>query len=204
MQHTQHLFPKRLFIAISVIIITPSLVAQSHYSFGALVGVNSATLTNTINATPRNGMVVGIFSDYRFTKYFGFEPELDYSMEGAYQGQEFIRTNYLNVPLMVKVFLTDNFNIQMGPQFGFCLNTTGKATDIDGNPYNIQSISDINPFDFDLTLGVGYELPKGLMIQTRYFIGALGVDKRGTLLNDKTTNQHNLNSVFQIMLGWKF
>lgn len=196
--------PTKHVLAFLAFIVTTSLTAQSHYAFGPIVGVNSASLTNTTGATPRYGMTLGLFSDYRFTQLLGFEPEVDYSMQGAYNGAQFVRTNYLNVPLMVKLFLSNNFNMQLGPQFAFCLNAKGYATDANGTPYDIQTISDVNPFDLDLVLGMGYELPKGIMLQARYFIGTLGVDKRGTLLNNQTTTQHNLNNVFQLLLGWKF
>lgn len=178
---------------------------RDHYAWGPIVGVNSATLTNTHGTiTPRNGMVFGLFSDYRFNQTVGFEPEIDFSMQGAYDGNQFVRINYLNIRLMVKMFLTDRFNIQLGPQLAFCLNANGYAIDSDNNPYYIQSISDINPLDFELAVGLGYEFHKGFMIQARYFMGVLGVDKRGTLLNDLSSDKHNLNSVVQLMLGWKF
>ncbi len=196
--------PTRNILAVLAFIATTTLTAQSHYAVGPIVGVNMASLTNTAGATPRYGMTFGLFSDYRFSQLFGFEPEVDYSMQGAYNGAEYVRTNYLNVPLMAKLFLADNFNIQMGPQFAFCLNAKGYATDKSGTPYDIETISDVNPFDLDLVVGLGYELPKGIMLQARYFMGTLGVDKRGTLLNDQVTTQHNLNSVFQVLLGWKF
>ena len=198
-------------LVVLAFIITTTLTAQSHYAFGPIVGVNRASLTNTTGATPRYGMTFGLFSDYRFSQLIGFEPEVDYSMQGAYKGAEYIRTNYLNVPLMAKLFLTDNFNVQLGPQFAFCLNAKGYATDKSGTPYDIETISDVNPFDLDLVVGLGYELPKGIMLQARYFMGTLGVDKRGTLLNNLSGTQittqtwpHNLNNVFQVLLGWKF
>ncbi len=198
-------------LVVLAFIITTTLTAQSHYAFGPIVGVNRASLTNTTGATPRYGMTFGLFSDYRFSQLIGFEPEVDYSMQGAYKGAEYIRTNYLNVPLMAKLFLTDNFNVQLGPQFAFCLNAKGYATDANGTPYDIETISDVNPFDIDMVVGIGYELPKGIMLQARYFMGTLGVDKRGTLLNNLSGTQittqtwpHNLNNVFQVLLGWKF
>jgi len=196
-------FTKQILAALALLL-TISLSAQSrHYAFGPIVGVNMASLTNTTGTTPLYGMTYGLFSDYRFSSLFGFEPEVDYSMQGAYKGNEFIKANYLNIPLIAKLFVTKYVDIQLGPQVAFCLNASGNAKDADGNSYQIQSISDINPFDFDMVLGIGYELPKGIMIQARYFMGTTGVDKRGTLLNDQSVTKHNLNSVFQVTLGWK-
>jgi hypothetical protein len=198
---------RKIFFSFVVSCFVLSAVAQNknHYAWGPIIGVSTATLTSTHGTiSPRNGMVFGLFSDYRFNRTVGFEPEIDYSMQGAYDGNQFVRINYLNIPLMVKMFVTDRFNFQLGPQLAFCLNANGNAVDSDGNPYPIQSISDINPLDFDLAVGLGYEFNKGLMVQARYFMGVVGVDKRGTLLNDLSFNKHNLNSVFQLMLGWKF
>jgi hypothetical protein len=196
--------PTKQILAALALVLTTSLSAQSrHYAFGPIVGVNMASLTNTTGTTPLYGMTYGLFSDYRFSPLFGFEPEVNYSMQGAYKGDEYIKVDYLNIPLVAKLFVTKYIDIQLGPQVAFCLHASGNVKDADGNLYQIQSISDINPFDFDMILGVGYELPKGFMIQARYFMGTAGVDKLGTVLNDKSVTKHNLNSVFQVTLGWK-
>ncbi len=128
---------KALFALISVLAVTFS--AQAQFGFGAKGGLS---LTNLIGGgAPHDVMFnyhVGAFVEYRFSNHLAISPEVLFSAQGGshklsdFQIGDIITestkqkwtTNYVTVPVMLKLYATDRLSIDLGPQFGF--NVTSK------------------------------------------------------------------------------
>lgn len=122
---------KKLMILILVALTCMSASAQ--VKFGAKVGLD---LTNFWGKECGHHMVLnyqaGLLMEYKFHPHFGISPEVMFAAQGGQEkaddGSEmggFIRsdkhyhTNYINVPVMLKYYPTQDFSIDFGPQVGF-------------------------------------------------------------------------------------
>ena len=188
---------KRVSFVFVLSLITNVLFAQSGLSAGLKGGVNFSTITGE-NAdqiySNRTGFHVGAFANMRLQR-FGLQPEVIFSSQGA----EVPLTNsvekfsYVNVPIMLKFYLTDFLNLQAGPQFGLM---TSAVAENNGGNINVESL--YKESDWSLGLGVGLELPFGLNLEGRYNVGV-------TDINDSpdTTTALN-NQVYQVSIGFRF
>ena len=100
----------------------------------------------------------------------------------------------VNVPIVAKIYLTDKFNLQAGPQFGVLVND--EAQTVIG-----EVINDIGTNEFDISgvVGIGFDVPLGLRLEGRYNFGLTDVpEERGADFNKSK------NSVFTLSLGYSF
>jgi len=187
---------------INTLLLTASLAAGSisaasaqhtGLQFGPQVGLNLATLDGQINrsASFKPGLLLGAFVRWRPSERIAIQPELVYSQQGTankatYLGHEAvskIRLNYLNIPLLVKVYLGNVVNLQVGPQVGFLLSGRregqyGYYTSSGGEGYLTEdvSVSDSYKADFALCGGLGIDLPNGLLASVRIKYGMTNID----------------------------
>ncbi|MEQ8425726.1 MAG: porin family protein, partial [Cyclobacteriaceae bacterium] len=108
--------------------------AQAQFAIGLKGGLNIAKFDisqGASNIDNRTGFHGGAFTLIKFAK-FGIQPEIIFSKQGS--DFEFSTTNYeanfdyINVPIILKLYLVAGLNLQAGPQFGFL--TTSKLEDI--------------------------------------------------------------------------
>jgi hypothetical protein len=155
-------------------------------------------LTQTLQQIIHTGFHGGAFALVKLTK-FAIQPEVLFSRQGAkfsFNAQN-LRTNfdYINVPVMLKLYTVAGLNLQIGPQFGFLSKAGGNV---------INNLSNIVPAakdlykksDLSLAVGLGWDLPFGLMIEGRYNLGLQAIQNNPSL--DATKNQ-----VIQVSLGYK-
>ncbi|MGQ1928225.1 porin family protein [Ornithobacterium rhinotracheale] len=194
------------------------LNAQSMESLqiGARAGYNYSTLRgDTAKDTDVKGLSgynVGLFVEVPVTERFSIQPEVLYSTQGAkWEGlgnsELKLKTQYINVPVLAKVYVADGFNIQAGPQFGF---KTGAKWEYEGNLFNTSKEIDkdaISGFDFGLVFGAGYKTPIGVTIDARYNLGLTNVfDKDNDSFKTLKISPDNdfKNGVFTVGLGYQF
>lgn len=162
-------------------------------NLGIKAGLNMATLSGDVEeADMKAGLHVGAFLDLKASDKFAISPELLFSMQGAKGENGDASYNYVNIPVLAKIYLADFLNIHVGPQAGFLL--SAKEDDQDMKEF-------YKGLDISAVAGVGIDLPMGLTGGLRYNIG-LGniVEKELADLNDiKITNQ-----VFQVYVGLRF
>ena len=180
-----------------------SSVSQTKLGIGIKAGVNLATISNNttgISFSPemKPDFHAGIFLNVNFgyqnqkPGLFGLQPEILYSRQGFAVNGEKINFDYITVPLMVKLYVYEGFNIELGPWVGYLLSVNPTSTSIDGN--NIQ-LSDLKGGkDVGIAAGIGYESGLGLVVGARYQYG----------LSDMAGNLQWKNTVIAISLGWKF
>lgn len=196
---------KRVFFLVCLALIlgaSNQVQAQAQFALGLKGGVNIAKFDisqGTSNIDNRTGYHGGAFALIKFAK-FGIQPELIFSK----QGSDFKISNdsfeanfdYINVPIILKLYLVAGLNIQAGPQFGFLTTSEIKST-ISGITTTDDVKDQLNKkSDTSIAVGAGWDLPFGLTLDARYNIG---------LSDFKLNSGPDLkNKVIQISLGYKF
>ncbi|MEQ8362911.1 MAG: porin family protein [Cyclobacteriaceae bacterium] len=176
--------------------------AQAQFALGLKGGLNIAKFDisqGTSNIDNRTGYHGGAFALFKFAK-FGIQPEILFSK----QGSEFsidtdkyeANFDYINIPVLVKLYLVAGLNIQAGPQFGFL--TTSEIKTTIGSISSTQDVKDQldKKSDVSLAVGAGWDLPFGLTLDARYNFG---------VSEFKLDSGPDLkNKVLQVSLGYKF
>ncbi|HLU81232.1 MAG TPA: porin family protein [Flavobacteriaceae bacterium] len=178
---------KRLILMTCGIFLALSLNAQE-IDLGIKAGANFANITDASNLDNKTGFLGGAFFAIKFNK-MAIQPELLYSQQGAkFDAGDFDLT-YVNVPIILKYYLIQGLNIQIGPQFGFVV-----KDDISEVFSGIGEGIESNDFDVAGAIGLGYDFPFGLRLDARYNYGFTDVMDGG----------EGKNSVVSLAVGFSF
>ncbi|UJH92902.1 PorT family protein [Antarcticibacterium sp. 1MA-6-2] len=79
-------------------------------------------------------------------------PELLYSSQGATGDEMELKLNYLQIPVMGRYYFIKSLNVEIGPQLGILLGSSGE---IKNSPV---SNDDFENIDLLIAFGVGYKL----------------------------------------------
>ena len=189
--------------------------------FGLKAGLNLSVLDGQINqsANFKPGVVLGGFLRWRPTERIAIQPELVFSQQGSkltanylgHKAEEKVRLNYLNIPLLAKVYLGKVVNLQVGPQFGLLLSgqrtgQNGYYTGSNGSGYFTEDVDvrDSYKNDFALCGGIGLDLPNGLLVAARINYGLSNIDNDdNTLYIRHALDLGDLhNRTIQVSLGY--
>lgn len=190
---------KKILFLVALVAMTFSASAQ----FGIKAGVNLASMVDGKDISDfsrsRAGYYFGVNYGMELSDKFTFVPELIYSSQGAkinskpYIGKAALRLTYINLPMMFKFNLVENFSLDFGPQIG--LNIIEKAV-VDGKTYDLNEIGikgDINKFDVAISVGATYSFCN-FFIDGRYNYG----------LTKFESDFKAYNRIFQLGMGYKF
>jgi long-subunit fatty acid transport protein len=196
---------KKFFVLIAAAIVSMSAMAQ--VQFGAKVGFD---MTNFWGEDVEHGMKpsyqAGLVMEYKFNPHFAIAPEVVFASQGgkfkAIEMQLFgldvsknvtFNTNYINVPVMLKYYVSPAFSIDFGPQVGF--NVYSKVS-VEGYDKAYDLKDNTKGVDFGLGLGGTYNLTENAFVQARYTMGM-------TKVFDGDYNKEK-NGNIQIAFGMKF
>lgn len=179
---------KKYLILLIVFISAGSISAQG-LDFGVKAGVNFSSIRDASGLDNRTGFVAGVFVGGKINDKIGAQADLLYSQQGAEFELGDFNLDYLNIPIVLKYYLTNNFNLQVGPQFGVVIND--EAQTVVG-----ETINDIaaNNFDMSAVVGLGVDIPFGLRLEGRYNFG----------LSDVSKDADGKNSVVTLSVGYSF
>lgn len=177
--------------------------AQVEVSLGVKGGANFASVNvSDAQATWDNktGFHGGAFGLIKITK-IGIQPELIFSQQGSkvtFNSQDFnANFSYLNVPILLKLYLAAGLNLQLGPQFGFLTSAESDYNPVTNTP---QNGTDLKGFyknsDLSVAMGVGWDLPLGITLDARYNLGVKEIQ-------DSPSMEAAKNQVFQLSVGYK-
>lgn len=190
-------------IRLSILTVVAVMALHSAYgqvAIGLKGGLNFANIDTSTPSTAynsRTGYHAGAFVSFKFTK-IAIQPELVYSQQGTtvqYNGASIDQNfSYVNVPILLKLYLVGGLNLQLGPQFGFLTAASGP---IPGS--GSSSSQDIKSYykssDISIALGAGIDLPLNLNLDFRYNLGVSD--------NNESTASTVKNQVFQLSVGFK-
>lgn len=155
------------------------------------------------------GFGVGLFYRAYLSDNFSIQPEIGFTQKGStfaydnfFSSGEFRGTlNYVEVPVLFNLHLTDNFHIGAGPHVATLLNASLKNVDSDGS---VTGEEEFNRDNFT-TMDYGFSVDAGLdfdnvSVGARYNIGLNNVEwDTGVGKVD-----FGKNSVVQLYLGLMF
>lgn len=181
--------------------------SQAQFALGVKGGLNLSKLDinqGVSNVDNRTGFHGGAFALIKITK-IGIQPEVLFSKQGStykvnttsYEANY----DYINVPILLKLYLVAGLNLQAGPQFGFL--TTSELINTANGVKDPQSAKNLfnKKSDMAVALGAGWDLPFGLTLDARYNLGLSDIQCKPSTNPADVVNFKN--KVIQISLGYK-
>lgn len=182
------------------------------FSWGVKGGVNFATLNGGDIDSPdsRTSFHVGVVAEFPLADIFSLQVEALYSGQGAEYNQPYptgnilnpignrkveLQLDYINVPVLAKVYIVEGLSIEAGPQFSFLVNDewdTNPTGDDGDSPSPIRQTA--HTFEFGVAGGITFQTEFGLFAYGRYNQG----------ISDIADDLNVQNSVFQLGIGYKF
>lgn len=173
--------------------------------YGVKAGLNMTSMSNDMTFDPGFGMGVGFrvggFLNMRWgyrtensskgTGLWGFQPELMYSNQTVKTDAGDIKMNYIAVPLLLKVYPTTAFSIEVGPEFSYLISTSPSTMAVDRAEVKVGDCKGMN---IGATAGLAYDFEMGLTVGARYTYG----------FTDMAKNLKWKNSNIQVTVGWMF
>lgn len=194
---------KKVILSVLVFIGTQTLLGQetskNDSNFGIKGGLNYSTVTKgdfDEGPDPRTSFYIGFYGEIPLVeKVFSIQPEFIYSRQGFENNFTILGNNYkstykidyINVPILAKIYLGKTFAIEAGPQFGVKINENIETNN------SSSDRNEVNSFDTALAAGVSLNFDS-MFISGRYTYS----------LNEVVKDSDAKNSVFQVGLGFKF
>jgi hypothetical protein len=165
-----------------------------------------------INLNGQNGYMIGAFLAPP-GKGLGFRSEIIYSHQGysfANGGQNTaVKNDYIYLPQLTTLTIGKFFQLQVGPQIGFLLNS--KRSSADNKDSSMTSM--MNRLDYGFTGGIDVNPTAGFIIGARYDLGLGNLYKHyeesaaspmpfPLPFDPRSTNMKN--GVIRIFVGYKF
>lgn len=187
-----------------------------HARFGIKGGVNFSNLytkDGDENSEMLTGFNAGLFAKIPVSRHFAIQPELYYSTKGAKinynsfvtKGSTEFNLNYLELPILAVVNVTDNFNIHVGPYVSYLIG--GKAVN-DAN-FNLIDFrrninnEDYNKLDAGIAVGLGFDIGH-VGIGARYNYGLTKIGKEQQYLGNTYRFPNANNGVASLYLAISF
>lgn len=193
---------KKLLLIASALLFSVGAYAQ--HEVGSLtvqpkVGLNIANYRNAENSDPRFGLAAGAEFEYQMTDMMSLAAGVLYSMQGATSDDSdmdmTMKTDYINIPIVLNVYVYENLAVKLGLQPGFNVNSSYKVSS--GNFSESGSLSDIGvdikSFDLAIPVGLSYEY-NNIVFDARYNLGLLKL----------VEHDDSKNGCFQFTVGYKF
>lgn len=158
---------KKILLLVAVLFVGTSLFAQD-VQFGAKGGLNFANwIGDDADGTDmRTDIHLGAFARFAINENIAFQPELVYSRQGMkvdINGSDVkFKSNYLNIPLLMRTKMADKFHAIFGPQVGIHLNSKADDGDVSVDADNMKGV------DLALALGLEYDVADNVAIGLRY------------------------------------
>ncbi len=200
---------KKIFALVAAALVCAGSATAANPTFGIKAGFD---MTNFWGEDMPHGMKpsyqAGVFLEYRFANApIAIAPEIVFAAQGGKfnVGEELglsfaknadvtFNTNYINIPVMLKYYVTPSFSIDFGPQLG--INVYSKATATAGDASSTVDLGDAtNSVDFALGLGGTYNITSNAFLQARYTMGMTHAFK-----HDLDAQNGNI----QIAFGYRF
>ena len=183
-------------VLLIALVISVSGISQS-IDLGVKAGVNFSSINyDNVASSSITGFQAGVFAGIKFSDKLGVQTDVLYSKQGAEltvsSVLQQIDLSYVNVPIVLKYYVFQGLNIQVGPQFGFVIDDNIKeilAGQVDAKSADVSGV-----------VGLGYDLPLGLRVDARYNFGFS--DVLDGIIPGETNKGDSSNKVFSIAVGY--
>lgn len=174
--------------------------------YGVKVGVNMSSMSNDMTFDPGFSMGTGFrvgalmnlhwgqrtISSRQGTGLWGLQPEVVFSNQVVKSDGGNIKLNYIQVPVMLKIYPTSALSLEIGPEFSYLISTSPESINV--GDANVK-IGDCKGFNCGAGVGASYEFEMGLVVGARYSMGFTELGE-----NLKWKNNGNI----QVTVGWLF
>jgi hypothetical protein len=189
---------KVVFVLLFFFAVVSQSFSQASVALGIKGGLNFANVDASSPSAAYNsktGYHAGAYLSIKLAK-IGIQPEIIFSRQGSsiktLNGTSLdTRFDYVNIPVILKLYLVGGLNLQAGPQFGFLASASQDA--VAGGSVDIKNT--LKSSDITAALGLGWDLPFGLNIDARYNLGL-------TKINDVAGSADAKNQVIQVSVGY--
>ncbi|WP_441764657.1 porin family protein [Flavobacterium sp. W22_SRS_FK3] len=181
--------------------------------FGIKGGVNMSNLySDSDEINDENvlwGFNAGVYAAFPIADNVFIQPEILYTTKGAeldynyagIEGTSKFKLNYIEVPLLVRFNLTENFNIHVGGYASYLVNAKTKGEgDVEFDEE--FDADDFERFDAGLSAGVGVDF-NPISVGLRYNYGLTTIGKERTVLGSSYTFPDAKNSNLSLYLSYK-
>lgn len=192
-------------LVLSFMTYTSAEAQEKAASFGFKGGLNFSNLyTDSVDDNNvLTGFNAGLYAKFPIANGIAIQPEISYTTKGAelvynntfVQGVSKFNINYIEVPVLVVLNVTENFNIHVGPYAAFMV--SGKTSN-DSNFGSSQSeldTDDFNKLDAGISGGVGIDLDV-VNFGVRYNYGLTKIGKDNSFISSDAKN-----SVMNVYVG---
>jgi len=157
-----------------------AVISQAQIKFGIKAGANFTKFSGAdaklegVSPKFKTGFAGGGLVNIKLNEMFSVQGEVLYSLEGSMYKESgaklILKTDYINVPVLLQYNSESGFYGETGPQIGFL--TSAKLSDGDNSTDAKDGFKKIN---FSWGLGAGYKLANGLGFGARYNLGLANI-----------------------------
>lgn len=197
---------KKIFLVVVIAFLAIQGNAQD-LKFGIKGGINLSNFTgdDAGDSDMRTAFHLGVLSEYMVSEQFSIQPEVLFSAQGAkFKYGKFgdfdAKLSYVSVPVMLKYYAAPGFNIQVGPQVSFLVDSkiehdNKTVTDV-LKKLGVADEDNYKTVDFGLNFGLGYTFTNSIFVEGRYNLGLTKIRDKG--------DAKIKNGVFQFSIGYMF
>ncbi|QLC65546.1 PorT family protein [Flavobacterium sp. LPB0248] len=181
--------------------------------YGVKGGFNMSNLYGSGDNVDDNnvlyGFNAGVYATLPISDFVAIQPELLFTTKGAKleynnafaSGDAKFRLNYIELPLLVRVNVTKNFNIHAGGYASYLVSSKVSGNGTVDFDQDIDT-DDLNKFDAGLSAGVGVDF-NPISVGLRYNYGLTTVGKERTVAGTTYTFPDAKNSNLTLYLSYK-
>ncbi len=192
---------KNLLLIFFTLIIS-NCIAQDEIKIGIKSGANLAGFRTGNGANTDNiGLSIGGIAELKLNKSFSLQAELLYDRKGGLvyvNSSDFYsidtKLDYINLPVLIKLYFLKNLSLDFGPQIGFLVNSKGEITNSQGNNEKEVEFNNTNNIDFSLNAGFSYIFNDKIFLQAKYSYGLTKIFK----------DRRYKNSLVNLSIGYIF
>ena len=194
---------KKQIIVLAVLLISSvginaqESTSESNSSFGIKGGYNLASVKfdSDSETGQRHGFNVGFYGESFLNEAVAIQIEFLYSQQGyeiENNNSTFTqKVNYINLPLSLNIYPTQNFFLEVGAQVGLAISHK-EEFDSSFNLFDTSQEFDPKKFDYGANVGAGFKTDSGVRLSARYHFG----------LGDIYDEGKPRNRVLQFTLGF--
>lgn len=206
----------QLFTVIIALVFSVSAIqaqVDSAAQFGIKGGVNFSNMY-TDDVDDENVLTsfnAGVFVNLPVSDLFSIQPEVLYSRKGAEltydnafaTGSAKFNLNYIEVPVLLKINVSENFNIHAGPYFAYLIDS--KITNQGDGVFDFETDidnDDLNKFDAGIAAGIGFDFDS-FGIGARYNYGLSPIGKERTVAGETYRVPDSKNSTISVYVAFR-
>lgn len=148
--------------------------------------LSSVSFDGSTETGKRHGFHIGFYGESFLTEATALQIELLYSQQGYVlkdnSGTFTQKLDYINLPLLLKVYPSEILFLEAGPQIGLAISHK-ETFDSNFSLFDTSQKFDPKNFDWGVNFGGGFKTSSGVSLSVRYHLGLGSVYDEGSPKN---------------------